>query len=167
MTPDSTPGRDRDAAGRPRNARHRDALGRPLPRGVTGIAPVPDELLLSPDDTLREAQRLLDTGLPFQAHEVLEAAWKNERGDERELWQGLAQLAVGLTHALRGNRPGAAALLDRGAGRLERYRARPPHAVDVTGLIAWARQWAAELRSVRAAVTPSAPRLRQDRPEQG
>ena len=50
-----------------------------------------------------EAQRLLDAGLPFHAHEVLEAAWKAAPPDERELWRGLAQLAVGLTHLQRGN----------------------------------------------------------------
>jgi uncharacterized protein len=145
--------RDRDELGRPRNARGRDPLGRPLPRGVPGIAPVPEGLVLSPDETLREAQRLLDDGYPFQAHEVLEAAWKAAPPDERELWQGLAQLAVGLTHALRGNGAGAAALLDRGADRLARYP-DAPHAIDVTKLIAWARD------SINATAAAAPPRLR-------
>src|SRR6266511_3223329 len=59
----SAPGsreRDRDAAGRPRNARPRDELGRPLPHDATGVAGVPDELALPPDESLAEAQRLLD-----------------------------------------------------------------------------------------------------------
>ena len=136
--------RDRDAGGRPRNARARDALGRPLPRGVPGEAPIPDDLALSPRATLTEAQRLLDAGRPFQAHEVLEAAWKRAPAAERELWQGLAQLAVGLTHALRSNPIGAARLLERGATRLAAYVDEPPHAIDVAGLVAWARATATE-----------------------
>ena len=65
---------------------------------------------------------------PFRVHEVLEAAWK--AAPERELWRGLAQLAVGLTHARRGNPAGAA--------RLAAYRDAPPHGVDVAGLVAFA-----------------------------
>ena len=34
----------RDASGRPLNARPRDGLGRPLPRGSSGVARVPEEL---------------------------------------------------------------------------------------------------------------------------
>jgi uncharacterized protein len=132
--------RDRDATGRPRNARSRDALGRPLPRGATGGVPgLPDDLHLDPQQSLAEAQRLLDAGFPFQAHEVLEAAWKSAPDAERDLWQGLAQLAVGLTHALRGNSAGAAALLARGADRLSGYAGTDPYGVDVAGLVGWAR----------------------------
>lgn len=130
--------RDRDEQGRPRNARPRDALGRPLAPGADGVPGVPDDLALDPDETLLEAQRLLDEGFPFQAHEVLEAAWKSAPADERDLWQGLAQLAVGLTHALRGNPTGARALLARAVERVTPYRGRAPHGVDVDGLIGWA-----------------------------
>ena len=68
--------RDREATGRPRNARPRDELGRPLPHGADGVEAVPDDLALSPEETLAEAQRLLDAGRAFQAHEVLESTWK-------------------------------------------------------------------------------------------
>ena len=131
--------RERDSSGRPRNARPRDGLGRPLPRGSVGVEPVPDELSLPPAEALGEAQRLLDAGLPFHAHEVLEAAWKQAPEAERDLWQGLAQLAVGLTHVLRGNPTGAAALLRRGRARIEPFAAAPPHQIDVTGLLDWAQ----------------------------
>jgi hypothetical protein len=62
--------RDRDAAGRARNARPRDASGRPLPRGTEGVDRVPEDLELTPDEAVTEAQRLLDAGLPFSAHEA-------------------------------------------------------------------------------------------------
>ena len=126
-------GRDRDAAGRARNARPRDALGRPLPRDAAGEPPATDQVL-PPAQTLEEAQRLLDTGRPFHAHEVLEAAWKGAPDADRDLWQGLAQIAVGLTHARRGNARGAAALLRRGISRLDGYPDRGPHGIDVAGL---------------------------------
>lgn len=131
--------RDRDAAGRPRNARPRDGLGRPLPYGMTGVPTTPDDLILPPAEALREAQRLLDAGRPFHAHEVLEAAWKSAEPAKREFWKGLAQLAVGLTHARRGNATGAARLLSRAADRIEAYAADPPHHVPVAALASWAR----------------------------
>jgi hypothetical protein len=37
---------------------------------------MPDDLALSPENTLAEAQRLFDAGRAFQAHEVLESTWK-------------------------------------------------------------------------------------------
>ena len=107
--------RDRDAAGRPRNARPRDRLGRPLPPGSPDAGREPDDAVLEPGPALRRAQDLLDAGLPFRAHEVLEAVWKTADDPARPLWRGLAQVAVGLTHRQRGNATGAAALLRRGA----------------------------------------------------
>jgi hypothetical protein len=52
---------------------------------------------------------------------VLEALWKTRPAAERDLWQGLAQIAVGVTHALRGNAAGAVTLLRRGASRVAGY----------------------------------------------
>ena len=134
--------RARDEQGRARNDRPRDGLGRPLPRRATGVARQPEGLVRSPDETLTEAQRLLDDGMPFHAHEVLEDAWKSAPEPERGLWKGMAQLAVGATHAARGNRTGAVTLLRRGADHIEPYTADPPHGIDVAGLISWARDHA-------------------------
>ena len=134
-----TSARDRDAEGRARNARPRDALGRPLPYGAVGEERAPEGVVRPPGQALDEAQALLDAGRPFHAHEVLEDAWKSAPDAERELWRGLAQLAVGLTHALRGNAAGAATLLQRGAGNIAGYAAAPPHGIDVEGLVRWAR----------------------------
>jgi hypothetical protein len=135
--------RDRDAAGRARNARPRDGLGRPLPRGADGQPTMPEELDLTDEQTLALAQNLLDAGRPFHAHEVLEAAWKSSAdADARACWQGLAQLAVGLTHAARGNPTGAVALIRRGRARLA--EADPGNApVAVAGVLAWADAWLA------------------------
>jgi hypothetical protein len=126
--------RDRDADGRARNARPRDALGRPLPRDATGGEQPTSDTALPPAEALALAQHLLDAGRPFHAHEVLEATWKAAPPAERDLWQGLAQIAVGLTHARRGNARGAAALLRRGISRLDGYSEPGPHGIDVAGL---------------------------------
>lgn len=133
--------RDRDPAGRPRQARPRDALGRPLPYGAQGVEPVSEEPLPALE-TLIEARRLVTEGRPFSAHEVLEARWKACPPAERELWQGLAQLCVGLTHAARGNQAGAARLVERGAGRLEHYRVAggPVYGLDLSSVVAWVRE---------------------------
>lgn len=100
------PVRDRDTEGRARQARPRDALGRPLPYGAEGVQPVA-EAPLPPGDTLEAARALLEAGRPFAAHEVLEARWKAGPIEERDLWQGLAQVCVAITHAARGNEVGA------------------------------------------------------------
>jgi len=105
---------------------------------------VPEDLVLPPDESLVEAQRLLDVGRPFHAHEVLEGTWKAAPAAERDLWQGLAQVAVGLTHRARGNPTGASTLLQRGAARIEPYAGAPPYGIDVTGLVASARSLAGE-----------------------
>ncbi|MFI5910110.1 DUF309 domain-containing protein [Dactylosporangium sp. NPDC051541] len=142
--------RDRDAQGRARNARPRDELGRPLPHGTPGIPTMPDDLDLTPAEALHQAQHLLDTGRPFHAHEVLEAAWKTAPDDERELWRGLAQLAVGLTHAKRGNPDGATRLLNRAALRIAAYADAPPHGIDVHGLVAFVHAGAAGTPRLRS-----------------
>ncbi len=139
--------RDRDEAGRARNNRPRDGLGRPLPRGTAGVTRQPEGVLRSPEQTLAEAQRLLDTGMPFHAHEVLEDAWKASVDAERALWKGLAQIAVGVTHAARGNTTGARNLLLRGADHIEPYRNDPPYGVDIAGLLRWAQDHAAVLEA--------------------
>jgi hypothetical protein len=149
-------GRDRDQAGRARNARPRDGLGRPLPYGSPGVERYPEGIVRTPAQSLADAQRLLDEHRPFHAHEVLEDAWKAAPEADRELWRGLAQLAVGLTHAARGNATGATSLLTRGATNIRPYAGEPPHGIDIAGLLTWATDLAAAPENI------SWPRLRVD-----
>jgi hypothetical protein len=105
---------------------------------------VDEDVVLAPADALAEAQRLLDGGYPFHAHEVLEGAWKSAPADERPFWKGLAQLAVGLTHEQRGNRRGAVSLLRRGADtRPDGAAAGARHGVDARRLAGWGH-WRAD-----------------------
>ncbi|WP_299560701.1 DUF309 domain-containing protein [uncultured Mycolicibacterium sp.] len=126
--------RDRDETGRPRNRRPRDATGRPLPHGSPGVPGVPEDLELDGPRTVAYAQDLLDRGLAFNAHEVFEAAWKRGPADERDLWQGLAQLAVGITHIQRGNPRGAVAVLERARTRLRGNDVADRYGIDAAGL---------------------------------
>ncbi|MGD0607390.1 MAG: DUF309 domain-containing protein [Streptosporangiaceae bacterium] len=159
--------RDRDPAGRPRNARPRDGLGRPLARPQAGTPQagqdgrddrddrvgLPDDLVITGPDAARRADQLLRAGRPFHAHEVLEAAWKSGPPGERDLWQGLAQVAVGLTHAHRGNARGAVTLLRRGADRVRAYcdRMAPPdgrghpYGIDTAAVLAACDELAARI----------------------
>ena len=160
------PERDRDESGRPRSTRPRDALGRPLPPGSDGVPRIPDELDLTPAETLGYAQDLLDRGLAFNAHEVLEAAWKNGPDDDKTLWQALAQLAVGVTHVQRGNVKGAITVLRRASAGLAHDDKPAPYAIDVAGLVDYAAALIDDL-TADAEITPQRlqPRLVVVRPE--
>lgn len=133
--------RDRDENGRAKQARPRDELGRPLPYGAQGVEPVSEEAL-PPLETLSFARELLATGRPFAAHEVLEARWKAGPVEEQALWQGLAQLCVGLTHAARGNDVGATRLVERGSKNLREYDSTdgPVYGLDLLVLVECALQ---------------------------
>ncbi|MFF0084164.1 DUF309 domain-containing protein [Streptomyces canus] len=162
-----TGARDRDGEGRARNARPRDGLGRPLPYGAEGVARQPEGVVRTPRETVAEAQELLDAGRPFHAHEVFEDAWKSGPNEERALWRGLAQLAVGLTHSARGNVTGGPRLLRRGAGAVEEWAASAagrgrPYGMDLPALADWARRLADLVEETGTSVDAGAraPRLR-------
>lgn len=123
--------------------RPRDRFGRPLAPDA-GVPAEPDPSALPPQETLREAAELLAQGRAFRAHEVFEAIWKATEGGERELWRALAQLAVGITHAQRGNAGGSAALLRRGADNLAAWDGQRPYGIPVTALREWASQAASQ-----------------------
>ena len=163
--------RDRDPAGRPRNARPRDALGRPLDpaggpgSGAAGTDRIPDDLVITGAEAAALADRLLRDGRPFHAHEVLEAAWKSGPSGERDLWQGLAQIAVGLTHARRGNARGAVSLLRRGAARVRGSEARvgsEAGAGSETAMGRSARPFGMDIASFLAATDELAVRIERD-----
>jgi hypothetical protein len=119
--------------------------------------------VLPAGETLTKAQDLLDRGLAFNAHEVLEAAWKNGPDDEKTLWQALAQLAVGITHVQRGNLKGAITVLRRASAGLAQTPKRAPYAIDVAGLVDYADVLVDDL-AADAGITPERlrPRLIQN-----
>jgi predicted metal-dependent hydrolase len=103
------------------NERPRDRLGRPLAWDAVGFPGVEQRESITSADAVAEARDFLERGLPFHAHEVLEMRWRCCPGEERPLWQGLAQAAAGVTHAARGNPVGAERLIARGQARIAEY----------------------------------------------
>lgn len=91
---------------------------------------------------MRVALELVQAGRAFAAHEVLEARWKAGPDAEADLWQGLAQVCVGLTHEARGNFVGAERLLRRGTDRLKSYMdtAGPTYGADLPAVLRCARR---------------------------
>ncbi len=54
-----------------------------------------------------EGIELMNAGRYFEAHEALEAAWRDERASIRELYQGILEAAVVYLHVTRRNYAGA------------------------------------------------------------
>ncbi len=148
------PPRDRNRDGRAEQSRPRDSLGRPLPYGQPGVAPLPEPLPADTDSAVALAQQLLDEGLPFQAHEVLEEMWKSCPAEQRSGWQGLAQLAVAITHNHRGNVRGARLLLDKARANLSAGISALPNPIDQNGVLAWLDSAQHELNKKETALQP-------------
>ncbi len=66
-----------------------------------------------PQDVLGEFLELYAAGRFFEAHEVLEGAWRRSPEAPMPFLQGLIQWAVSLEHHRRGNAHGARVLLER------------------------------------------------------
>jgi len=79
--------------------------------------PDPDQLACECQGSLphlvEEGLRLFNAGRFFEAHEVLETAWRAERRPVRELYRGILQVGVGFYHITRGNFSGAHKLFQR------------------------------------------------------
>jgi predicted metal-dependent hydrolase len=119
---------------------------------------IPDDLAISASEAAVLGGSLLAEGRPFHAHEVFEAAWKTGPAAERDLWQGLAQIAVGITHARRGNAAGAVTLLRRGARRVGANRSSHNrlYGIDPVFVADRAEEIAAQIESNGLATVPEA-----------
>ncbi len=110
--------RDRRDDGRPEQSRPRDRTGRPLPRGTTGVPLIEQAEPATVEEALALGAGRWDEQRYFEAHELLEFAWKAGPPEDRDLWKGVIQVAVAGVHLQRRNRIGARRLLDRAAQRL-------------------------------------------------
>ena len=57
----------------------------------------------------------------FEAHEVLEALWRETTGPERDFYQGLIQVAAAFVHVQKGTPDGADQLLKKAEKKLKKY----------------------------------------------
>ena len=64
--------------------------------------------------------RTFDSGGYWEAHEILEEVWKQDRQD---FYKGLIQVAAAWVHLQRNNRAGVLKVLPRALGYLEKYPA--------------------------------------------
>jgi uncharacterized protein len=65
---------------------------------------------------------LLNRGDYFEAHEAIEAAWRAEPGEIRQLYQGILQVAVVYHHISRQNYYGARKVIGRAISNLTPFR---------------------------------------------
>ena len=74
-------------------------------------------------DRLDQGIYFFNSGSYFEAHEVWEEMWREERGPLRLFLQGLIQAAVGLHHLSRKNLVGAKSQLAKSLAKLSHYPA--------------------------------------------
>lgn len=72
--------------------------------------------------SLKKGALLFNHQLFFEVHEVLEARWLQETGQEKLFLQGLIQIAVAFYHLENANLRGAQMLLQDGMAKLSPYR---------------------------------------------
>ena len=89
-------------------------------------------------ELLREAAKLFNRKLYFECHDLLEEAWTERRGEEKEFLQALIHLSVGMYHLATDNPKGARNLLSRSLEALSRYEPQA-YGVDLIPLVANAR----------------------------
>ena len=70
---------------------------------------------------LQEGVDLFNRRAFFEAHEAWEAIWRTNPGEPAYFLHGLIQIAAGFVKLQRGEPKGAAALLAKGARKLERF----------------------------------------------
>ena len=70
---------------------------------------------------LQEGVDLFNRRAFFEAHEAWEAIWRMNPGEPAYFLHGLIQIAAGFVKLQRGEPKGAAALLAKGARKLERF----------------------------------------------
>ncbi|KAF0112332.1 MAG: hypothetical protein FD147_205 [Chloroflexi bacterium] len=77
---------------------------------------------------------LINSGLFFEAHEILENEWKKETRSIRRLYQGLIQFSAACLHLQRGNRYVSKKLLAKSATNLSSFLDAPLE-IDLKRLI--------------------------------
>jgi predicted metal-dependent hydrolase len=87
---------------------------------------------------LLRAAKLFNRKLYFECHDLLEEAWSEARGEDRDLLQALIHVSVGLYHVAAGNHKGAQSLLEKGVLGLEPFLPAS-QGLDLLGLVSKAR----------------------------
>lgn len=150
--------RDRRADGRPEQARPRDRTGRPLPYGTTDVPLTEDHDPTTVEEALALGVALWDEERLFEAHECLEHVWHAAPDADRDLWQGVIQVAVAGVHLQRDNLEGATATLDKAHRRLRSYP-DVHRGIDVEQLVVFCEGAVAALRDAGVVIEVGFPRF--------
>lgn len=75
----------------------------------------------SADSRLKGFVRLFNSKAFFEAHEVLEDLWREERGPSRDFYQGLIQIAAAFVHVQKHNAGGSRRLKESAFRYLQKY----------------------------------------------
>jgi predicted metal-dependent hydrolase len=86
----------------------------------------PREPTLDPEErrALAKGVREFNDGYYFECHDTLEDLWSGLRGDARDFFQGLIQVAVGYYHLGNDNPSGARSMFERALQRFEKVSRR-------------------------------------------
>ena len=89
--------------------------------------------LFTNDSRFEIAMKLFNSRQWYQAHDVFEEIWHETGGPERQLIQGILQVAVAQVHLENSNTNGATILYGEALGRLKRYQLNNL-GLDIVGL---------------------------------
>ena len=78
-----------------------------------------EEDIKSFEDAFFDALNLFNNQKWYEAHDAFEDIWNTLDGDERQIIQGILQVAVSQFHLSKGNLNGATILLGEGIGRIK------------------------------------------------
>ncbi len=70
---------------------------------------------------IKEGVKLFNDGSYFEAHDYFEEMWNCAVSNEREFYQGLVQISVGLFHLISKNYNGALSQFSKGAKKLKEF----------------------------------------------
>ena len=80
-----------------------------------------DDLFIN-DSRFRIGMKLFNSREWYKSHDIFEEIWHETGGQERQVIQGILQVAVAQVHIENGNLNGATILYGEALGRLKRYQ---------------------------------------------
>ncbi|MEO9364576.1 MULTISPECIES: DUF309 domain-containing protein [Candidatus Nitrosocaldus] len=93
-----------------------------------------DERSLSKEERIMHARDLFNAERYWEAHEVLEGAWKDSKGDEKELIQGIILVCAALVHAQKAEYDICISILARALKKLQGKPCRY-HGLDIEVMV--------------------------------
>ena len=91
-----------------------------------------DELFIN-DSRFEIGMKLFNSCQWYKSHDVFEEIWHETGGNERQLIQGILQVAVAQVHLENGNFNGATILYGEALGRLKKFHLAN-YGLDIEGL---------------------------------